>query len=88
MDGVLPQQCTPTPINNLVKWTALNEEYSHLDIPMALANDLRKDLWVVSLNCGGLTAALERNRIDKAKIFMIAWQFLRCGTDAMYILDT
>ena len=55
---------------------------------MALANDLRQDLWAASLNCGGLAAALERNRIDKAKVSMIAWQFLRCGTDAMYILDT
>ena len=54
-DGSLHQQSTPTPANNIPHWQALTEEYQHITIPVAESTDLRKDLWLTSLNFGSLS---------------------------------
>ena len=77
-DGSLHQQSTPTPANNIPRWQALTEEYQTITIPMAEATDLRKDLWLTSLNCGSLSAANNHTQINKGKLTALCWQFQRC----------
>ena len=67
-DGELVQQSTPNPVNNIPRWQALTEEYRHITIPLAEATDLRKDLWLTSLNCGSLSEANSHTQINKGKI--------------------
>jgi hypothetical protein len=87
-DGSLHQHSTPTPANNIPRWQALTEEYQTITIPMAEATDLRKDLWLTSLNCGSLSEANSPTQINKGKLTALCWQFQRCGTDVMYLTDT
>jgi hypothetical protein len=87
-DGVLDQQSTPNPVNNIPRWQALTEEYRHITIPLAQATDLRRDLWLASLNCGSLSEAKSPTQINKGKLTALCWQFQRCGSDVMYLTDT
>ena len=87
-DGSLHQQSTPTPANNIPRWQALTEEYQTITIPMAEATDLRKDLWLTSLNCGSLSEANSPTQINTGKLTALCWQFQRCGSDVMYLTDT
>ena len=36
----------------------------------------------------GLSAAEQRKKVNMVKVSTICWQFMRCGTDVMYLLDT
>ena len=36
----------------------------------------------------GLLAAEHRKKVNMAKVSTICWQFMRCGTDVMYLLNT
>jgi hypothetical protein len=87
-DGDLVQQRTPNPVNNIPRWQALTEEYRNITIPLAEATDLRKDLWLTSLNCGSLSEANSPTQINKGKLTALCWQFQRCGSDVMYLTDT
>jgi len=87
-DGILVQQRTPSPVDNIPRWTSLTDEYRQVEIPIAEATALRKDLWLTSLNCGSLSAANSHKQINKAKLTSICWQFQRCGSDVMYLTDT
>ena len=87
-DGALVQCSTPTPVHNIPGWEALTQEFSTKKIGVAEASELRKDLWLTCLNCGGLSAAEHRKKVSMAKVPTIWWQFMRCGTDVMYRLNT
>ena len=87
-DGTLLQQHTPPPVSNIPRWTNLTAEYQDIEIPIAEASALRKDLWLTSLNCGSLSAANSQTQINKAKLSSKYWQFQRCGSDVMYLTDT
>jgi hypothetical protein len=87
-DGTLTQQPTPPPVSNIPRWTNLTTEYQDTAIPIAEATELRKDLWLTSLNCGSLSEANSQTQINKAKLSSICWQFQRCGSDVMYLTDT
>jgi hypothetical protein len=87
-DGDLVQQITPNPVNNIPRWQALTEEYRHITIPLAEATDLRKNLWLTSLNCGSLSEANSPTQINKGKLTTPCWQFQRCVSDVMYLTDT
>jgi hypothetical protein len=49
-DGVLEQKRTPSPVDNIPQWTSLTDEYRQVEIPIAEALELRKDLLLTSLN--------------------------------------
>jgi hypothetical protein len=87
-DGKLVQYPTPTPVNNIPGWEALTQEFNTKQIMVAEEPGLRKDLWLTCLNCGGLSAVEQRKTVNMAKVTTICWQFMRCGTDVMYLLDT
>ena len=74
-DGDLVQQSTPNPVKIIPRWQALTEEYRHITIPIAEAPDLRKDLWLTSLNCGSLSEANSPTQINKGKLTALCWQF-------------
>ena len=74
-DGTLLQQPTPPPVSNIPRWTNLTTEYQDTEIPIAEATELRKDLWLTSLNCGSLSEANSQTQINKAKLSSICWQF-------------
>ena len=75
-------------MNNIPGWEALTQEFNTKRIAVAEEPGLRKDLWLTCLNCGGLSAAEQRKKVNMAKVTTICWQFMRCGTDVMYLLDT
>jgi hypothetical protein len=43
-DGILVQQRTPSPVDNIPRWTSLTDEYRQVEISIAEATSLRKDL--------------------------------------------
>jgi hypothetical protein len=73
---------------NSPRWTSLTDEYRQVNIPIAEATALRKDLWLTSLNCRSLSADNSHKQINKAKLTSISWQFQRCGSNVMYLTDT
>ena len=87
-DGTLTQQHTSPPVSNIPRWTNLTAEYQDTAIPIAEATELRKDLWLTSLNCGNLSEVNSQTQINKAKLSSICWQFQRRGSDVMYLTDT
>jgi hypothetical protein len=87
-DGTLVQHSTPPPVNNIPRWTSLTAEYQGIDIPIAEATTLGKDLWLTSLNCGSLSKVNSQKQINKTKLSSICWQYQRCGSDVMYLTDT
>jgi hypothetical protein len=74
-------------VDNIPQWTSITDEYRQVEIPISKATELRKDLWLTSLNCGSLSAANSHKQINKAKLTSICWQFQRCGSDVMYPTD-
>ena len=70
-DGTLVQCSTPTPVNNIPGWEALTQEFSAKKIRVAEAPGLRKDPWLTCLNCGGLSAAEHRKKVNMAKVSTI-----------------
>jgi hypothetical protein len=75
-------------VDNIPRWTSLTDEYRQVEIPIAEATERRKDLWLTSLNCGCLSVVNSHKKINKAKLTSICWQFQRCGSDVMYLIDT
>ena len=67
---------------------SLIQEFSFKKRAVAEAPELHKDLWLTCLSCGGLSAAEQCKNVNMAKVSTICWQFMRCGTDVMYLLDT
>jgi hypothetical protein len=83
-----PTQHSPT----CQQYTALDEPhgriYQGIEIPIAEATALRKNLWLTILNCGSVSEANSQKQINKTKLTSIYWQFQRCGSDVMYLTDT
>jgi hypothetical protein len=87
-DRDLVQCSTPNPVNNIPRWEALTQEFNTKMIAVAEEPGLRKDLWLTCLNCEEQSAAEQRKTANMVKVTTICGQFMRCGTDAMYLLDT
>jgi hypothetical protein len=65
---------------------SLTAKYQGIEIPIAEATALRKNLWLTSL--GSLSEANSQKQINKAILSSICLQIQRCGSDVMYLTDT